>query len=115
MEKEYKESKYCCEIPFFGAKYPDATCIDGYLYDLDSYDVIDGVEGLTRGGDVPCPFCNTDDFIESDPFGKEDEFFEEIIGDSNPDDVTSEQIKEMQERSRAWYMDWIEAKRLQYK
>lgn len=54
----------CPEIPFFGARYPDAICIDGYLWDMDSYE--DG--GLTQGGDIPCPFCNTEKFIEYDPF-----------------------------------------------
>lgn len=43
----------------FGASYPDAQCIDGYLWDLDSYD--DGM--LTNGGDLPCPACNTDAFL----------------------------------------------------
>ena len=50
----------CPEFPHFGARYPDATCIDGYLWDLDSS------EGdiLTHGGDDPCPFCNTEAYIE---------------------------------------------------
>ena len=44
------------EFPYFGASYPDARCINGYLWDLDSE--MDGE--LTSGGEVPCPFCNTD-------------------------------------------------------
>lgn len=28
----------CLEIPFFGAHYPDARCINGYLWDLDRCD-----------------------------------------------------------------------------
>lgn len=48
------------EAPHFGAHYPDATCIDGYLWDLDSGDA----DGLTSGGDVPCPACKTSDYIE---------------------------------------------------
>lgn len=48
--------KQCGEFPHFGASYPDATCINGYLWDLDSED--NG--SLTSGGDHPCPFCNTD-------------------------------------------------------
>lgn len=52
----------CPEIPFFGAKYPDATCIDGFLWDLDSCDEPGG--SLTQGGDVPCPFCNRQAFKE---------------------------------------------------
>lgn len=38
----------------FGAPYPDAQCINGYLWDSDSYE--DGM--LTSGGDMPCPHCN---------------------------------------------------------
>ncbi len=48
------------EAPTFGARYPDGTCIDGWMWDLDSGD---GDE-LTSGGDVPCPWCNTRVFIE---------------------------------------------------
>lgn len=50
----------CPEFPHFGAIYPDARCIDGYLWDLDSYD--NGF--LTHGGNVPCPFCNTEAYKE---------------------------------------------------
>ena len=59
MEEKIKQ---CPEFPFFGASYPDAICCDGYLWDLDSYD--SEVGGLTIGGDVPCPFCKTEEFIE---------------------------------------------------
>jgi len=48
------------EAPTFGAHYPDGTCIDGYMWDLDSGDS----DGLTLGGDDPCPWCNTANFIE---------------------------------------------------
>lgn len=48
------------EAPHFGAHYPDAVCIDGYLWDLDSGDA----DGLTFGGDLPCPACNTIDYIK---------------------------------------------------
>lgn len=41
--------------PYFGADYPDACCIDGFLWDLDSCDVPGGP--LTSGGDVSCPRC----------------------------------------------------------
>ncbi|WP_234734816.1 hypothetical protein [Tellurirhabdus bombi] len=50
----------CPEFPFFNASYPDATCINGFLWDLDSYE--DG--GLTQGGEDPCPFCNTEEHIK---------------------------------------------------
>ena len=46
----------------FGASYPDATCIDGYLWDLDSCDEPGG--SLSSGGDVPCPCCNTREYIK---------------------------------------------------
>ncbi len=51
----------CPEFPFFGASYPDATCIDGELWDLDKCDE----NGLISSGDnPPCPFCNTEAFID---------------------------------------------------
>ena len=53
----------CPEFPHFGARYPDATCIDGFLWDLDSAEDVDGHPALTRGGDDPCPFCNTEAYI----------------------------------------------------
>lgn len=49
------------EFPHFGANYPDARCIDGYLWDMDSWDG----EGFTIGGDDPCPVCNKDRWLES--------------------------------------------------
>lgn len=49
----------CIEFPHFGAHYPDARCVDGYLWDLDSCD--DGF--LTSGGDAPCPVCNTRQYV----------------------------------------------------
>lgn len=49
----------CIEFPHFGAHYPDAGCVDGYLWDLDSYD--DGY--FTIGGDHPCPVCNTQKYV----------------------------------------------------
>ena len=50
----------CPNFPHFGASHPDATCIDGYLWDLDSYD--EGV--LYSGGQDPCPFCNTEAYLK---------------------------------------------------
>lgn len=50
------------EGPMFGAVYPDATCIDGYLWDLDSCDEPGGP--LHNGGDMPCPYCNTREYID---------------------------------------------------
>ncbi|EGU6978517.1 hypothetical protein GOZ66_19020 [Vibrio parahaemolyticus] len=43
----------------FGAHYPDSTCIDGYLWDLDSGGIDDsGNSYLDHGGYMPCPVCN---------------------------------------------------------
>jgi hypothetical protein len=50
------------EAPTFGAHYPDGTCIDGYMWDLDSCDEPGG--GLCSGGDQPCPWCNTVELLD---------------------------------------------------
>ena len=59
-----KHSNLGCgiEFPHFGGNYPDAVCINGYLWDLDS-----GGPGeeLTIGGDDPCPICNTEKWLEN--------------------------------------------------
>ena len=49
--------------PYFGASYPDACCIDGFLWDLDSCEEPGGA--LSSGGDVPCPQCAHADWLES--------------------------------------------------
>lgn len=55
------KDNHCPEFPHFGAPYPDARCINGYLWDLDKFD--DKV-GLYGGGNDPCPFCNTQEYKE---------------------------------------------------
>lgn len=60
MSNDNQQKPPCPEFPFFGVKYPDARCIDGYLWDLDKYE--DG--HLYGGGEVPCPFCNTENAVE---------------------------------------------------
>ena len=45
----------------FGAAYEDGCCIDGFLWDLDSGDHEDG---LTSGGELPCPSCNTAAYLD---------------------------------------------------
>ena len=59
----------CPEFPLFGANDPDATCIDGILYDLDNV----GDDGVLIKPleEIPCPFCRTEEFIRYDPFNKE--------------------------------------------
>lgn len=55
-----KMKTQCPEFPHFGAPYPDARCIDGYLWDLDKCNE----NGLYSTGDnPPCPFCNTEAYI----------------------------------------------------
>ncbi len=51
-------TKQCPEFAHFGAHYPDARCIEGYLWDLDKCDE----RGLYGGGDDPCPFCNAEEY-----------------------------------------------------
>lgn len=71
-----KTKKGCgIEFPHFGANYPDARCIDGYLWDLDSYD--NGY--LTSGGDDPCPVCNTELWLETVLENEEFESREEAL------------------------------------
>lgn len=90
-----EQNKQCPEFPFFCASYPDARCINGYLWDLDKCDENGNLYGE---GDIPCPFCNTEEFIEYDPFSKEDEFYEGI---------EYEEKAKAKEKSREWYLNWI--------
>ncbi len=107
MNKE----EYCPEIPLFGAKYPDAACVDGLLYDLDSYDGQAG--GMTSGGDIPCPFCRTEEFIEYDYFGIVDEIMENNHPDCSAEeyDIYEDECKEL---AREWYLKWIKCMREKY-
>lgn len=52
----------CPEFPFFGAQYPDATCRDGQLYDLDRCDDQGNLYEMHEYW--PCPFCNTKRFVK---------------------------------------------------
>lgn len=47
-------------VSYFGANYQDSVCIDGYLWDEDSGEG----DGLTSGGDIPCPFCKPQEHLE---------------------------------------------------
>lgn len=90
------------EFPHFGANYPDAKCIDGYLWDMDSYE--DGV--YTIGGDDPCPICNTEkwlkDVLDDEIFKTRDEALEYVKmlkskykhKDSLPEEKPSEVLEE---------------------
>lgn len=62
--------KNCPEFPFFGAKYPDARCVDGYLYDMDNCN--DEGQVYLTGEEHPCPFCNTEKFTEEQKDNEQD-------------------------------------------
>ncbi|SMH64613.1 protein of unknown function [Acidithiobacillus ferrivorans] len=63
MNNKPQESAACnYEGHDFGATYIDSCCIDGYLWDLDSCDEPGG--RLSDGGDMPCPKCNTLEYLE---------------------------------------------------
>lgn len=79
----------CPEFPYFGASYPDARCIDGYLWDLDKEE--DGI--LIGDGEAPCPFCNVEDYIAVH-WGC---FFDD---DFDCDMATTEQIEEQEQKAR---------------
>jgi flavodoxin len=70
MTTEEKEPKInsCPEFPWFGARYPDARCIDGFLWDMDKYE--DGM--FYGGGEDLCPFCNTEAFLKEQEENEED-------------------------------------------
>ena len=59
-----KTSKNGCDYMGreFGAHYLDSCCINGYLWDLDSCEEPGGP--LYSGGDIPCPDCNKDEYIQ---------------------------------------------------
>ena len=58
------------EFPFFGAKYPDARCIDGYLHDMDKCDENGNLYLMDES--YPCPFCNREEFIQQQKDNEED-------------------------------------------
>lgn len=58
MSDEIKVAKSCGYRGFeFGARYLDAVCLDGFLWDEDSCDA-PGDSVLCSGGDIPCPNCH---------------------------------------------------------
>ncbi len=82
------KKEQCAEFPFFGASYPDATCIDGFLWDLDKCDE----NGLYSSGDnPPCPFCNTQEFIDYHT----DIDDEELAKMNNDENLSEQDIKEI--------------------
>ena len=53
----------CPEFPYFGASYPDARCVSGYLHDMDSCDEHGNLYVMSESN--PCPFCNTKEFLKN--------------------------------------------------
>ena len=65
IDKDTNIIKGCgIEFPYFGASYPDATCIDGYLWDMDSGEATEDGIDYYCGGEEPCPVCNTKKWLE---------------------------------------------------
>lgn len=81
----------CPEFPYFGATYPDARCINGYLWDLDKVTAEGGL--YTTGDNPPCPFCNMEEYINDNW----ETYFSEDFDD---DMATSEQIQDEEDRAR---------------
>lgn len=100
------KNKPCLEFPYFGAAYPDARCIGGYLYDLD--DCNENGNLIERGNYIPCPFCNTEEFVKYDPFSKLDKFIE------NDGSGYESCVAKAMPKVRNWYLDWIEKMRERY-
>ena len=105
-----KEINQCPEFPFWGARYPDACCINGKLYDLDDCDESGLYEPID---DIPCPFCKTEEFIEIDHYGKVDVFLDELMDDDSAEQYDIH-IDEAKEKAREWYLKWIENLRSKY-
>ena len=82
----------------FGASYPDAVCIDGYMWDADSGE--SDAEGITYsvGGDIPCPVCNTEKWIdlalENDSFDIREEalVYVERLKNKHKDEINPEYL-----------------------
>lgn len=99
----------CPEFPFFGARYPDATCIDGYLWDLDNCDE----NGLISTGDnPPCPFCNTDAFIDYHT-EIDDNQLNEMTKDSDLSEEDKNEILKSH-KTKEDVIKWVEALKNKY-
>lgn len=120
LSEETKNHGCGVEFPHFGANYPDAKCIDGYLWDMDSYE--DGV--YTIGGDDPCPICNTEewlkDVLDDEIFETRDEALEYVKmleskykhKDSLPEEPDKSLDEAAEKYSDKYCSDW--AYRLEY-
>lgn len=95
--------KRCCEFSFFGATYPDARCVGGHLYDMDDCDKNGNL--LERDNNIPCPFCDTDEFIEYDPFCLVDYFCGDMEEDG--DEITESMERLAKSLAKEYYVNWI--------
>lgn len=100
----------CPEFPFFGASYPDACCVNGYLWDLDKCNEHGELYGE---GDIPCPFCKTEAFIEHDPLGIVDKFLSEMAVDETMEECERNEPEAIK-KTREWYLAWIDKMRERY-
>lgn len=102
-----KTNQKCPEFPFFGASYPDACCVKGYLWDLDKCNEHGELYGE---GDIPCPFCKTEAFIGHDPFNIVDKLLIDMAVDETMAECERNEPKAIGQ-ARVWYLNWIDKMR----
>lgn len=83
----------------FGGGYLDSTCIDGYLWDMDS---VDDEGMLSSGGEIPCPKCNSKAFLD---YVKEDVACGVGIADNNRE-IISSCLKKVKSLNFPDFQDW---------
>ena len=97
-------------ISIFWASYSDACCVRGYLWDLDKCNE----QGELYGeGDIPCPFCNTEAFIEHDPLGIVDRYLSQMAVDETIEECERNEPETIK-KAREWYLTWIHQMREKY-
>jgi len=106
-----RKRQVCPEFPYWGAKYPDARCVNGKLYDLDRCDENGNL--YEPMDDIPCPFCQPEEFIECDPFNKADSICEELMEDDSAEQYDIH-IDEAKAKAREWYLNWIKEMKVKY-
>lgn len=79
--------------PWFGAGYPDAFCVDGYLHDADA----DGYDPQDLSH--PCPRCNTSEFLAGAKEHCDGTEYQSVWTPGFFDEATGEQLWE---RAKAW-------------
>lgn len=94
----------------FGSGYPDAVCIDGYLWDADSCDAPGGP--LFSGGEIPCPQCSREEWLEHGRERVEEEGFIAFEEGSQANPYASCRLKFEEDRdflTSAWQRGYDEA------